>query len=71
MQLADPIVHVRVAGQSEEFNLAALALQSNASDAQLKEAIVRHLDLPARSLAHHVVVRTSQAIIVRPEAIYG
>lgn len=71
MQLTDRIVHVRVAGRSEELSLAALGLQSDATDAQVKEAVVHHLDLPASSLALHVIVRTSQAIIVRPEAVYG
>ena len=71
MQLADRIVHVRVSGRSEELNLAALGLQIDAADSQIKEAVVRHLDLSASSLADHVIVRTSQAIIVRPEAIYG
>lgn len=71
MQLADRIVHVRVAGRSEELKLAALGLQSDATDSQIKEAAVRALDLPTSSLANHVIVRTSQAIIVRPEAIYG
>jgi hypothetical protein len=71
MQLADRIVHVRVAGRSEELKLAALGLQSDATDSQIKEAVVRALDLPASELANHVIVRTSQAIIVRPEAIYG
>jgi hypothetical protein len=71
MQLADRIIHVRVAGRSEELNLAALGLQNEATDAQFKEAVARHLDLPVASLADHVIVRTSQAIIIRPEAIYG
>lgn len=71
MQLADRIVHVRVSGRSEELNLATLGLQTDATDSQIKEAVVRSLDLPASSLADHVIVRTSQAIIVRPEAIYG
>lgn len=71
MQLADRIVHVRVSGRSEELNMAALGLQTDAADSQIKEAVVRSLDLPANSLADHVIVRTSQAIIVRPEAIYG
>ena len=71
MQLADRIVHVRVAGRSEELKLAALGLQSDATDSQIKEAVVRALDLPANELVNHVIVRTSQALIVRPEAIYG
>ncbi|HEX7736439.1 MAG TPA: hypothetical protein VF458_16420 [Ktedonobacteraceae bacterium] len=71
MQLANRTVHVRVAGRSEELTLATLSLQADATDAQLKAALARHLDLPATQLASHVIVRTSQAIIVRPEAIYG
>ena len=71
MQIADRIVHVRVAGRSEELHLAALGLQSDATDSQIKEAVVRALDLPTGALAAHVIIRTSQAIVVRPEAIYG
>lgn len=71
MQLMDRAVHVRVGGRSEELKLAALGLSGDATDAQLKVAIASYLDLPANSLANHVIVRTSQAIIVRPEAIYG
>ncbi len=71
MQLSNRTVHVRVAGRSAEVDLTALNLQANATDAQIKTAVARHLDLPATQLASHVIVRTSQAIIVRPEAIYG
>ncbi len=71
MQLANRVVHVRVEGRSEELNLASLGLAGEPTDEQLKNAVTRHLDLPAASLASHVVVRTSQAIIIRPEAIYG
>jgi hypothetical protein len=71
MQLADRIVHVRVAGRSAELQMAALGLSDAAPDSQIKEAVLRALDLPATALVDHVIVRTSQAIIVRPEAIYG
>ncbi|HXR64517.1 MAG TPA: hypothetical protein VN729_01240 [Ktedonobacteraceae bacterium] len=71
MQLAKRAVHIRVAGRSEELTLAELSLQANATDTEIKHAIARYLDLPAHSLANHVIVHTSQAIIVRPEAIYG
>ena len=71
MQLIDRAVHVRVSGQSEELTLATLGLRGDVTDAVLKEAVARHLDLLANALANHVIVRTSQAIIVRPEAIYG
>lgn len=71
MQLTERNIHVRVAGRSEELSLAALGLQSDATDMQLKDAVGRYLGLPASALANHVVIRTSQAIILRPEAIYG
>jgi hypothetical protein len=71
MQLADRLVHVRAAGRSAELQMAALGLSNDASDLQIKEAVLRALDLPAAALLDHVIVRTSQAIIVRPQAIYG
>lgn len=71
MQLTQSTVHVRISGRSEEFSLATLGLQSDASDAQVLNAVARHLDLPISALNNHIIVRTSQAIIVRPEAVYG
>jgi hypothetical protein len=71
MQLANRTVHLRVNGRSDELTLDTLGLPANATDAQIKVAVARYLDLPATELADHVIVRTSQAIIVRPEAIYG
>ena len=70
-QLMNHIVHARIDGRSEELTLAMLNLGDNASDEQIKQAITCHFDLPARYLDNHVIVRSSQAIIVRPEAIYG
>ena len=70
-QLTDRAVHIRVNGRSAELTLAELNVQADATDVQLKIAVARCLDLSATALASHVIVRTSQAIIVRPEAIYG
>ncbi len=70
-QFTKRTLHVRVAGRSAELDMADLGLLDEATDSQIKDAVVSHLDLPAQDLATHVVVRTSQAIIVRPEAIYG
>ena len=71
MQLANPTVHLRVNGRSDELTLSTLGLPASATDKQIQVAVARYLDLPATELADHVIVRTSQAIIVRPEAIYG
>ena len=70
-QLINKAVHVRFDGRSEELTLVVLGLNSDATDVQIKRAVVRHFDLPASHLDMHVIVRTDQAIIVRPEAIYG
>lgn len=70
-QLINHTVHVRFDGHSEELTLAMLDLTSNATDAQIRQALTSHFDLPDNYLDSHVLVRTSQAIIVRPEAIYG
>lgn len=70
-QVMNQIVHVRYNGRSDELQLAALDLPGNANDAQIKQAVANYLDLALHALDHYVVVRTSSAIIVRPEAIYG
>ncbi len=70
-QLINKAVHVRFDGRSEELTLVELGLNSDATDAQLKRAVVRHFDLPTGHLDTYAIVRTDQAIIVRPEAIYG
>jgi hypothetical protein len=64
-------IHVRFDGRSEELTAAMLHLATQATDSQIRQAIVSHFDLPASYLDDHVIIRTSNAIIVRPEAIYG
>ena len=70
-QLINQAVHVRFNGRSEELTMATLHLTNCASDSQIKQALTRYFDLPASTFEYHVIVRTNQAIIVRPEAIYG
>lgn len=70
-QLMNRTVHVRIDGRSVELTLAMLNLSDTATDEQIKQAVAGHCDLSTDSLKNHVVVRTSHAIIVRPEAIYG
>ena len=68
---AATVVHVRIDGRSEEVPLAALDLPLGADDTQVKAAVRRYLRRSDQDLERHVVVRTSNAIIVRPEAVYG
>lgn len=70
-QLINQAVHVRFDGRSEEVTLATLNLTADANDTQIKRAVASHFDLPRTYLDDLVVVRTSNAIIIRPEAIYG
>ena len=70
-QLMQRLVHVRFTGRSEEVSLADLGLTNNVTDMQLKTALVSYFDVPTHFLMNHVVVRTEQAIIVRPQAVYG
>jgi hypothetical protein len=64
-------LHVRFQGRSTEMSLASLHLDPSATDQQIKEAVAAYLEHPASILDDHVVVRSEQVIIVRPEAIYG
>ncbi len=68
---AELVLHVRLDGRSEELSLALLQIDQGATDEQIKYALAAHFDRSVAHFGHHVVVRTSQAIIVRPEAIYG
>lgn len=65
------ILHIRLDGRSEELYFDELNLHSEASDTQIVNAVAERFNISAASLASHVVVRTSRAIILRPEAIYG
>ena len=68
---AGEMLHVRFEGRSEELSLAALDLDWQATDEQIKRALVAHFDCPPRSFDRHAIVRHEAAIVVRPEAIYG
>jgi hypothetical protein len=70
-QYHNQTIHVRFHGRSEELTRGSLALSDMAQDTELKQAIAQHFDLPPHTLDQHVVIRTSQAVIVRPAAIYG
>ncbi|MBV9713255.1 MAG: hypothetical protein JO011_20320 [Ktedonobacteraceae bacterium] len=70
-QMMDRTIHVRFDGRSEEMSFAQLNLGSDASNTQIKRSVANYFDLPSRSFDEHVIVRTDNAIILRPEAIYG
>jgi hypothetical protein len=73
-QLAAPArtVHVRLDGRSSDLPLDRLGLPEQATDDQVKVAVARHLEVPARGLVDAVVDRHPNGnLTVRPEAVYG
>ncbi|HEU4324459.1 MAG TPA: hypothetical protein VFS21_15060 [Roseiflexaceae bacterium] len=72
MQLdQDTRLHVRFDGRSEELLLADLDLRADVDDATLWSALARRYQCPVSALEGYVIVRESQAIIIRPLAFYG
>jgi hypothetical protein len=65
------VVHVRFEGRSEELTLDTLNLTAQSTDTQIKRAVAHYFERSPDYFNSFVVVRNSQAIIVRPEAIYG
>lgn len=67
-----PVVHVRVDGLSRDVSLEALGLEGRVDDADLKDALARHLELPKAALRDLVVDRHATGnLTVRPEAVFG
>ena len=64
-------LHVRFDGRSEEMPCAALDLAPHATDAEIKRSLEGRFDRPSGYFGRHVVVRHGDAIVVRPEAVYG
>jgi hypothetical protein len=66
------MVHVRFEGRSYDFNAEHLGLTERMSDAEIKQVVARHLEVPQARLVDYVVDRRpGGAVIVRPEAVYG
>ena len=73
-QLAAPArtVHVRLDGRSSDLPLDRLGLTEQSTDEQVKAAVARHLEVPARRLVDAVVDRHPNGnLTVRPEAVFG
>ena len=73
-QLAAPArtIHIRLDGRSSDLPLDRLGVSEESTDEQVKVAIARHLEVPARSLVDAVVDRHPNGnLTVRPEAVFG
>jgi hypothetical protein len=66
-----PVLHVRFEGNSYELALDELNLDMDSSEDQIKRTVASHYHRPATFFTRYTVVRHSNAIVLRPEAIYG
>ena len=65
-------VHVRLDGRSSDLTADRLGITEQATDEQVKAAVARHLEVPARRLVDAVVDRHPNGnLTVRPEAVFG
>ncbi len=65
-------VHIRFDGRSWDIPFRALDIGDACSDAEVREALARYLDISVRKLGSYVVERhTSGNMTVRPEAVFG
>lgn len=65
-------VHIRHKGKSYDTNLEELSLSDAPSDADLKSAVSRHLDIAQTEIGNYVIERTAGGdLVVRPNAPFG
>ncbi len=66
------VAHVRFEGRSLDIPLAGLDVGPHSSDAEVKQAVARHLEVPADRFRDYVVDRHETGnLTVRPEAVFG
>ena len=70
--LQQRILHIRIAGQSQDLALRDLNLNQHSTDKQVRRALAGHLDVSLKMLNAYVIERhTNGNMTVRPEAIFG
>lgn len=65
-------VHVRLDGRSSDLPADRLGITGESTDEQVKAAVARHLEVPARRLVDAVVDRHPNGnLTIRPDAVFG
>jgi hypothetical protein len=65
-------IHVRLDGRSSDLPADRLGITEQSTDEQVKAAVARHLEVPARRLVDAVVDRHPNGnLTIRPEAVFG
>lgn len=66
------VVHIRFEGRSLDIPQGDLDVGSASSDNEIKQALARHLEVPAAKLRDYVIDRHETGnMTVRPEAVFG
>ena len=70
--LQQRILHIRIAGQSQDLALRDLNLNQHSTDKQIRRALASRLDVSLKMLNAYVIERHMNGnMTVRPEAIFG
>jgi hypothetical protein len=70
--LAEAVIHIRFEGRSLDVALDTLDVGQFSSDAEIKRALARHLEVPEAKFRDYVVDRHETGnMTVRPEAVFG
>jgi hypothetical protein len=68
----DPVAHIRFDGRSRDILLADLDVSTASSDAAIRRALARYLELPEAKLRDYVIDRHETGnLTIRPEAVFG
>jgi hypothetical protein len=72
MPFEERMVHVRFEGQSWDIAFRVLDVGEMSNDREVRGALARYFDVPARKFGPYVVERHANGnMTVRPEAIFG
>lgn len=67
-----PVLHIRFEGRSFDIPVADLDVGALSSDAEIKQALARYLDVPEAKFRDYVVDRHETGnLTVRPQAVFG
>jgi hypothetical protein len=72
MVAAQPTLHVRYDGRSADIALAELDVGQVSTDAEIKQAVAKYLEVSVQSFRHYTVDRHETGnLTIRPEAVFG
>jgi hypothetical protein len=67
----EPIVHVRLRGESHDISFDDLDIGDLSTDEEIFKALANHFDVPEWFVGYVIERHTNGNITVRPEAVFG